>query len=98
MSVQALFPLALELREALSSGAFARHGRIEMSDGVTVDPERMARIVLVDIEHLAQGRHGDWITEDEEQRIYADLLCLLDLARTPGRLAPPEPVRIGVPA
>ena len=81
MSVQELFPLALELREALSSGAFARHGRVKLSDGVTVDPERMARIVLVDIERGARDGHGGWLTEDDEHALHDDVRRLLGLGR-----------------
>src|SRR5215217_6519653 len=95
MTRQSMDTLTGELRKALTAGAFTRRGRVALSDGVTVDPERMARIILVDIEHLAQGRHADWITKDEEQRIYDDLLCLLAVTHRSGRLAPPDPVRIG---
>jgi hypothetical protein len=83
MSVQELFPLALELREALSSGAFARPCRVEMSDGMIIDPERMARIVLVDIERGVRDGHGGWLTEDDEHALYDDLRRLLALARVP---------------
>ena len=85
MPVQELSPLALELREALGSGAFDRRGRVALSDGLTVDPERMARIILVDIEHGARDGQAMWLTEDEERVLYDDLLRLLTLARPTGR-------------
>ena len=58
MSVQELSALALELRAVLKSGAFAQRGRVALNDGVTVNPERMARIILVDIERVARNDHG----------------------------------------
>jgi hypothetical protein len=72
---------ARELREALESGAFARSDRVELSDGVTVNPTRMARIVLVDFERVARGQHRGWLAEGEEQALYEDLLRLHFLAR-----------------
>jgi len=48
MDVQGVEPLVRALRAALGSGALARQERIILGDGVAVDPERMARIVLAD--------------------------------------------------
>ena len=56
-----------------------------MSDGVTVDAERMARIVLVDVERIAAGTPAGWLTEGDERVLYDDLLRLLTLARQPVR-------------
>jgi hypothetical protein len=47
-----------ELRAALPSSALADCGRVEMSDGMTIDAERMARMVLVDLEYVARGTPG----------------------------------------
>ena len=76
---------ARELREALDAGALAHRHRAELSDGVTVNPERMARIVLADIDRLARTGDRGWLTELEEQRLYDDLLRLLALAGAPIR-------------
>ena len=54
-----------------------------MSDGAIVDSERMARIVLVDLESLARGTPGAWLAECDERALYDDLLRLLTLAREP---------------
>ena len=78
---QQLETFARELREALDSGALAHHHRVELSDGVTVNPERMARIVLADLDRLARTDDRAWLTEFEEQKLYDDLLRLLALAR-----------------
>jgi hypothetical protein len=83
MGTPAIEHLARELREACDSGALAHRGRVQLSDGVTVDFERMARIVLADFERIAQGRYSEWITEGEEQELYADLVRLHALARVP---------------
>ena len=48
---------------------------------MTVDSERMARIVLVDIERIAAGTPGAWLTEGSERELYDDLLRLLTVAR-----------------
>jgi hypothetical protein len=81
MRVQALAPLALLLRERLDAGALAGLGRVEMSDGVTVDPERMARIILADVDRIDRVEGWDWLTEGEEQSLHDDLLQLLTLSR-----------------
>ena len=81
MSQHPLESVAHELHEALESGALARLGRVALSDGVAVDPERMARIILADVERSARGQRSAWLTEDEEQKLTDDLLCLLTLAR-----------------
>ena len=83
MSVQALAPLALVLRECLDAGALAGLGRIELSDGVSVDPERMARIALGELDRIARVAGWDWLTEREEQDLLNDLLRLLALVRQP---------------
>jgi len=80
MSFKVLVPLALELRERLDAGAFAGLGRVELSDGTTVNSERMARIILADVEHIARNTHGGWLMEGEEQTLHDDLLRLLALA------------------
>jgi hypothetical protein len=80
MRVQALAPLALLLREHLDAGALAGLGRVEMSDGVTVDPERMARIVLADLDRIGGW---DWLTDRDKQNLHDDLLRLLALVRQP---------------
>lgn len=78
---QQLETFARELREGLESGALAHCHRIELSDGMTVDPERMARIVLADLDRLARTDDRGWLTEFEEQKLYEDLLHLLAMAR-----------------
>jgi hypothetical protein len=83
---QRLETLARELHEALDSGALAHCHRIDLSDGVTVNPERMARIVLADIDRLARTDDRAWMTELEEQKLYDDLLRLLALVRGPARV------------
>ena len=83
MHAPALAHFAHELREALRRGAFAHSGRVEMADGMTVDAERMARIVLVDVERIAAGTPAGWLTEGDERGLYDDLLRLLTLARQP---------------
>jgi hypothetical protein len=83
MQEHLLESLARELREHLASGALAHRGRVELSDGLTIDPERMARIVLTDSERVTQGRYSAWITEGQEETLYDDLLRLVALARVP---------------
>ncbi len=78
---QRLETLAHELHEALDSGALAHCHRVELSDGVTVNPERIARIVLADIDRLARTGDRGRLTEFEEQTLYDDLLRLLALVR-----------------
>ena len=78
-----LAPLARELRACLASGALAARSRVELSDGVIVDFERMARIVLADFERAARATNGNGITEGEEQELYNDLLRLHSLAFAP---------------
>jgi hypothetical protein len=73
--------LARDLREALASGAFAHHGRVELSDGMTVDPERMARIVLADFERINRDGHDSGSTASEQLTLYDDMLRLLTLRR-----------------
>jgi hypothetical protein len=85
MQTPALDHLARELREALQRGALAHHGRVELSDGVTVDAERMAGIVLVGVERIAGGTPGSWLSVSHERELYDDLLRLLTLARPPVR-------------
>jgi len=83
MQTEAAKDLVGELREALTSGAFAHCSRVQLSDGVTIDSERMARIVLADFERIAQGTSSTWRIVGEEPELYDDLLCLLRLARAP---------------
>ena len=72
--------LAHELGAVLSSGALARRGRVELSDGITVGFERMARIVLADVQRNA-GRLADGrISEADERQLYDDLTHLHALA------------------
>ena len=76
MTVHTLAQLALELRDRLTGDDLTGLGRIELSDGVSVDAERMARIVLADL-----GRRDlpEWLTERELQQLRDDLLRLLAL-------------------
>jgi hypothetical protein len=72
--------LAHELREELESGALARRGRVELSDGVTVSFERMARIVLTDVARIVERRADTPSSEADEQQLYDDLTHLHALA------------------
>jgi hypothetical protein len=72
--------LARELREALDSGALARRGRVELSDGASVSFERMTRIVLADFARIVKRPPGEPIGEDDEQQLYDDLTHLHSLA------------------
>jgi hypothetical protein len=83
MRVQVLAPLALELRNRLDSGALAGLGRIELSDGVVVDPERMARIIVTDVERIIRDGPDVWLTEREEQVLGDDMARLLALIADP---------------
>ena len=83
MRVQALAPLALVLRDHLKADAFAKLGRVELSDGATVDAERMARIILADVDRLARDDPHRWLTEREEQDLHDDLVRLLALVAEP---------------
>ncbi len=83
MQPHQLVRLARDLRERLTSGTLAQRGQVELSDGMTINPERMARIVLVDIERVIQGKHSEWITEGQDEILYDDLLRLLALAQVP---------------
>ena len=83
MQVQLLVPLALELRIRLYSGAFSGLGRVRLSDGVTVDAERMARIVLADIYRITRDDPPGWLTDGERQDLHDDLLRLLALVTLP---------------
>ena len=83
MQVQALAPLARALRERLEAGALTGIGRIELSDGATVDPERMARIILTDLDRITRVGRSDWLTDREERELHDDLLRLLALVREP---------------
>ena len=83
MLVQVLAPLALELRNRLDSGALAGLGRVHLSDGVTVDAERMARIVLADIHRITRDDPPGWLTDNERQDLHDDLLRLLALVTVP---------------
>ena len=74
---------AHELREALDSGALAQRGRVDLSDGATVDAERMARIVLADFDRTVKHRPDEPILVDDEQQLYDDLMRLHELALTP---------------
>jgi hypothetical protein len=83
MQIHPLETFARELRACLASGALAHRGRIELSDGVSVDFERMARIVLTDFERVALRVGSDWFTEDVERALYGDLLRLHALTLAP---------------
>ena len=80
MSTQELSLLARELQESLVSGSLAQRGRVDLSDGVTVTFERMARIVLADFDRLMKQTPDDPISDDAEQQLYDDLLRLHDVA------------------
>ena len=81
MTRQSIENLIGDLRDALNSGAFAGRGRVVLSDGATVDPERMARIILADFERSTRDDYSGGLTEDDERVLYDDLLCLLALAQ-----------------
>jgi hypothetical protein len=83
MGQQHLETFARELREALDCGALAHCHRVALSDGVTVNPERMARVVLADIDRLARTDGRGRLTEREAQELHDDLLYLLALAGVP---------------
>ena len=72
--------LAHELGEELGSGALARRGRVELTDGVTVSFERMARIVLTDFGRIVERPADERISEADEQQLYDDLTHLHALA------------------
>ena len=92
MQTQAREHLIRELRDALSSGALAHCGRVEMCDGMTVDAERMARMVLVDLEYVSRGTSGACLAAGYERVLYDDLLRLLTLARPAGTHVTAAPV------
>ena len=73
---------AHELQESLASGSLTQRGQVELSDGVTVNFERMARIVLADFGRLMKQTPNHPISDDEQQ-LYDDLLRLHALALTP---------------
>jgi hypothetical protein len=64
---------ARELRGALNAGAFAHCSQIELSDGVTVNSERMARIVLVDFERFVAGTADGRFPDDQVVQLFDDL-------------------------
>jgi hypothetical protein len=72
--------VARELGEALDSGALTQRGRVELSDGVTVSFERMARIVLADFERIAERLADERISEADERQLHDDLTHLHALA------------------
>jgi len=72
--------LAHELHAELDSGTLARRGRVALSDGATVSFERMARIVLADVERNAGRPADERISEADEQQLYDDLTHLHALA------------------
>ena len=72
--------LAHELGEELDSGALARRGRVELTGGVTVSFERMARIVLTDVARVMERPADQPISETYEQQLYDDLTHLHALA------------------
>ena len=86
MRAQALASLARELQQHLNTGALATVGRVELSDGVTVDAQRMARIVLSDVSRIARGHPPDWLTDRERQDLQEDLLRLI--ASVPASVPP----------
>lgn len=72
-----LASLARDLREVLASGALTRHGRVAMSDGLIIEPERMARLVLSDFERIVRDGHDSGSTASDELALYDDMLRLL---------------------
>jgi hypothetical protein len=93
MQTQAREHLIRELHDALASGALAHCGRVEISDGMTVDAERMARIVLVELEYVARGTPGACLAAGYERVLYDDMLRLLTLARPAGARVTAAPVK-----
>jgi hypothetical protein len=83
MRVPSMESLAQDLAACLAAGPLACSGHVELSDGAIVDFERMARIVLFDVERMARMTVGDGRVADEAQAIYDDLRRLLSLAQTP---------------
>jgi len=63
---------ARELKEYLASGALMGSGAVELTDGLVVDVERMARITLAEFERLASGT-SQTSSIQEHQQLYADL-------------------------
>ena len=76
-----------ELRDALESGVLTHRERVTLGDGVIVNPERMARIILTDYERVRRAAPGGWLVGAELDRLHDDLLCLLSVARTPSHQA-----------
>jgi hypothetical protein len=79
MRVELTAALVHKLRVAFDGGGFATLERVTLSDGVTVHATRMARIVLTDLQRLAEQPDGGWVTEDEKPRLYDDVQHLLAL-------------------
>src|SRR5687767_11434133 len=79
MRVEVTEALAHKLRDALDGGAFAALERVTLVDGVTVQAARMARIILTDLQRIAEQPDGGWVTEDEKPRLYDDVQHLLAL-------------------
>ena len=73
-------PLARELRAWLASEALDARSRVELSDGLIVNLERMVRIVLADFERVAWATDGSAITEGEKHALSDDRLRLHSLA------------------
>ena len=85
MKGPALASRARELQQHLDIGVLTTLGRVELSDGVTVDAERMARIVLSDGARVIRGHPSDWLTVREQRDLQDDLMRLLILASAPVR-------------
>lgn len=82
MRVEVAEALVHKLRDALDGGAFAALERVTLSDGVTVQAARMARIILTDLQRIAEQPDGGWVAEDEKPRLYDDVQHLLALVYT----------------
>jgi hypothetical protein len=91
MSVEVTEAFIHKLRAALDSGAFAALERVTLRDGVTVQAARMARIVLTDLQRIAEQPAGGWVAEDEMPRLYDDVQHLLALVYTTTDLPVPSP-------
>ena len=91
MSVEVTEAFIHKLRAALDGGAFAALERVTLGDGVTVQAARMARIVLTDLQRIAEQPAGGWVAEDEMPRLYDDVQHLLALVYTTTDLPVPSP-------
>jgi len=83
MGIGMMEHLLQELSGALGSGVLAHRGPVALGGGMTVEPARMARIILGDYERVRRAPPGGWLAADEVHTLHDDLLRLLLLVRTP---------------